>query len=246
VPNFYGPPAPATLLSIAGGAAVGLPGDFLFLDESGDLGSAAGSTEIFAIGILHLRSRDALKRAIKRARKKSLGRNAHLNELKWSQSSEAVRSAVIAQVVREASQIAGISACVIEKSWINDRLARRREEVRYNYAVRLALEKGLLFDEAAKGRRIHLMIDARNRRATETLTEYVRLLIANDELSCDMAVAANDSMKSPQLQAADFAVGAIYAAYAHNDWRYLNVLRRAGIRVELRSLKKKRQLPEAS
>ncbi len=131
--------------------AVGLPGDFLFLDESGDLGSAPCSTEIFAIGILHLRSRDALKRAIKRARRKSLGRRSPLNELKWSQSSEKVRRAVIPQIAREASQIAGISACVINKRWINDRLARRREEVRYNYAVRLALEKGSLFGEAARG-----------------------------------------------------------------------------------------------
>lgn len=220
-----------------------LPGDFLFLDESGDLGSARGSTKFFAIGIVHLKSREALKRAIKRARRKSLGRRAPLNELKWSQSSEKVRRAVIAQIVREASQISGISACVIDKRWIDDRLARRREEVRYNYAVRLALEKGSLFGETARGKSIHLTIDARNRRATETLTEYVQLLMDNDELPCSVAVAAEDSTRSPQLQATDFAIGAIYTAYAHDEWRYLNAIRKSGIRVELRVLKKKTPAP---
>jgi uncharacterized protein DUF3800 len=222
---------------------VGLPGNFLFLDESGDLGSAAGSTPVFAIGILHLNSRDALKRVIKRARRKSLGRSAPRNEMKWSQSSDRVRMAVIGQIVREASQIEGVSACVIDKRWINTTLARRREEVRYNYAVRFALEKGGLFAASAKGRKIFLVIDARNRRATETLTEYVELLIANDEMPCAVAVTSDDSARRPQLQAADFVIGSIYSAYAHGDWRYLNVLKEGGIRVELRILKKKTPAP---
>jgi hypothetical protein len=139
---------------------VELPGDFLFLDESGDLGSAAGSTPVFAIGILHLNSRDALKRAIKRARRKSLGRHSPLNEMKWSQSSDSVRTEVIRQIVREAPGVAGVSACVIDKQWINTKLARRREEVRYNYALRFALEKGGLFGASTEGRKIHLAIDA--------------------------------------------------------------------------------------
>jgi hypothetical protein len=222
---------------------VGLPGDFLFLDESGDLGSAAGRTPIFAIGILHLNARDTLKRAIKRARRKSLGRHAPLNEMKWSQSSDRVRMAVIGQIVREASQIAGVSACVIDKQWISTTLARRREEVRYNYAVRFALEKGGLFVASAKGRRIHLAIDARNRRATDTLTEYVELLMANDEIPCIVGVTSDDSARRPQLQAADFVIGSIYSAYAHGDWRYLNALKDGGIRVELRTLKKKTPAP---
>lgn len=205
-----------------------LPGDFLFLDESGDLGSAAGSTPVFAIGILHLDSRDALKRAIKRARRKSLGRSAQSNEMKWSQSSARVRMAVIGQIVREASQIAGVSACVIDKQWINRSFAKRREEVRYNYAVRFALEKGGLFAAGAKGRRIHLAIDARNRRATDTLTEYVELLMTNNELPCTVVVSSDDSARRPQLQAADFVIGSIYSAYAHGEWRYLNALRDGG------------------
>ncbi len=220
-----------------------LPGDFLFLDESGDLGSAVGSTPVFAIGILHLSARDALKRTIKRARRKSLGHLASLNEMKWSQSSARVRMAVINQIAREASHIVGISACVIDKQWANATLGRRREEVRYNYAVRLALEKGGLFAASARRRRIELTIDARNRRATDTLTEYVQLLMSNDELSCVVTVSAGDSARSPQLQAADFVIGSIYAAYSHGDWQYLNALKGGGITVELRTLKKKTPAP---
>ncbi len=151
--------------------------------------------------------------------------------------------AVIGQIAREASQIAGVSACVIDKQWVNATIARRREEVRYNYAVRLALEKGGLFAPSASNRRIHLTIDARNRRATDTLTEYVQLLMANDEMPCIVAVASDDSARSPQLQAADFVIGSIYAAYAHGDWQYLNALRNGGIWVELRTLKNKTPAP---
>lgn len=151
--------------------------------------------------------------------------------------------AVIHQISREASCIAGVSACVIDKQWINAKLARRREEVRYNYAVRLALEKGGLFAASAQGRRIQLTIDARNRRATETLTEYVQLLMANDEIRCTVAIAAEDSARNPQLQAADFVIGSIFTAYAHHDWRYLNALKSRGIAVEIRTLKKKTPAP---
>jgi hypothetical protein len=184
-----------------------------------------------------------LKRAVKRARRKSLGRHAPLNEMKWSQSSDRVRIEVIGQIVREASLVAGVSACVIDKQWINTTLARRREEVRYNYALRFALEKGGLFDASTRNRKIHLAIDARNRRATDTLIEYVELLMANEEIASTVTVTAYDSARSPQLQAADFVVGSIYSAYAHGDWRYLNALRDGGIRIELRVLKKKAPAP---
>jgi hypothetical protein len=81
------------------------------------------------------------------------------------------------------------------------------------------------------------------RRATDTLTEYMELLMANDEIPCTVAIAAEDSARSPQLQATDFVIGSIYAAYAHGDWRYLNALRSRGIVVELRTLKKKTPAP---
>jgi len=223
--------------------SIELPGDFLFLDESGDVGTSERSTPIFTVGILHLGSSSALSRAIKRARKKSLGRHAPVNELKWSQSSDRVRLAVIEQICRESSQIAGVSAAVIDKRWINPSLARRREDVRYNYAVRLAMEKGGLFEPSKRGRRIQLTIDARNRRATETLTEYADLLMSSEDLACAVSVVAGDSQRIPQLQCADFVVGAIYAAYAHKEWTYFNVLRKAGIEISLRVLKKKTPAP---
>jgi len=184
-----------------------------------------------------------LARVIKRARRKALGRRAPANELKWSGSSERVRTAVIEQICRDAGQIAGISAAVIEKAWIQPRLARRKEDIRYNYAVRFAMEKGGLFDSSCRGRRVRLTIDARNRRATETLSEYVALLRSNDELACDVTVSGADSARFPQLQVADFAVGAIYAAYAHKRWHYLNALKKAGIAVMLRALKMKTPAP---
>lgn len=219
-----------------------LPGNFLFLDESGDLGFVKGSTPVFVVGILHLKSANALHRAMKRARRKSLGRHAPPNELKWSASRPAVRFAVLEQIVREAHMICGVSACVVDKPWINPTFAKRREEVRYNYAVRIAMEQGGLFDPSMQGRRVCLTVDARSRRATETLAEYVDLLSGN-ELPCSLELVSDDSARSPQLQAADFVVGAIYSAYAHLEWQYLNFLRGSGILTELRVLRKREPAP---
>jgi hypothetical protein len=221
------------------GGLMKLPGDFLFLDESGDLGTGERSSPVFVIGILHLRSADALKRVIKRARQKTLGRHAPMNELKWSGNSEAVRIAVLEQILRESAQIQGVSACIVEKGWINTNYASRLEAKRYNYAVRFALEKGGLFDITAKGRKFTLIIDGRNARATTTLRDYISLLIMRGELPCELDIRAEGSERSPQLQATDHITGALFAAYAHGDWRYLNLLQRGGICVRRRVLKKK-------
>ena len=146
---------------------------------------------------------------------------------------------------RERSLISGISACVIDKTRMDKAFTKRREEVRYNYAVRLALETGGLFATKAK-RRIQLTIDARNRRATDILREYVELLMANGEISCLLSLASKDSSASPQLQAADFVIGSIYTAYAHGDWKYVNALRKGGVYIEVRLLKSRTPAPEAS
>jgi len=219
---------------------IDLPGDFLFLDESGDLGLGEKSTPVFVAGILHLTSSSALSRTIKRARKASLGRNAPKSELKWSNCRDEVRRAVIEQICREKEHIAGISAAVIEKGWISTIHASRAADVRYNFAVRLAMEQGQLLNPSVR-KRVRLTIDARNRRATETLTEYVELLTATDEICCSVKVIAEDSERIPQLQAADFAVGAIYHAYAHGEWRFLNRIRGDGIAVKIRTLRAKKK-----
>gem|GEM_PF-2964436 len=84
-----------------------LPGAFLFLDESGDPGTSAQSTPVFVIAILHLKSADALKRAVSRARKKFLRARRPRNEVKWSNSNPEIKSAVFDQILREVDQIAG-------------------------------------------------------------------------------------------------------------------------------------------
>lgn len=213
-----------------------LPGDFLYLDESGDLGIGADCTPAFVIAILHLRSETALARVAKRARRRALGKGAPLNELKWSLSSPAVRWAVVEQIRRERHQVSGISAVAMDKGWINPAHAQRSGDVRYNYAVRLALEKGNLFGPLQRGRRIKLTVDARNARATASLAEYVSVLAAGGELCCELTVRGADSLRTPQLQAADFVAGTIFSAYARDDWKFLNAIKDAGIEVSLRRL----------
>lgn len=213
-----------------------LPGDYLFLDESGDLGIGSGCTPAFVIAILHLRSASTLARVAKRARLRSLGRGAPLNELKWSGTSPAVRWAVIEEICRERQAVVGVSAVAMDKGWINPAHAQRSGDVRYNFAVRLALEKGNLLGPFQRGRRVTLTVDARNARATASLAEYVAILSAAGEIACELSVRGADSLGTPQLQAADFIAGAIYSAYARGDWRYLDALKAAKIEVSLRRL----------
>jgi hypothetical protein len=218
-----------------------MPGDFLYLDESGDLGLGRDSSPFFVVGILHLDSEDALRRVIKRARKRALGR-ARKNEMKWSSSSSSVREAVIEQIVRESSHIAGVSACAIEKSWINPSHAQRKPDVRYNFAAKIALEQGMLFDAGRPPKSLTLTLDARNRRATESMSEYLDLLERNGELCCRVKVRAEGSAKIPQLQIADFVVGSLYEAVAYGRWNAVRKLEQAGIVVNLRILRGKKML----
>ena len=124
----------------------------------------------------------------------------------------------------------------MEKGWISATHAQRRLDIRYNYAVKLALEKGNLFGPMQRGRRITLTVDARNARATASLAEYVEILTAGAEICCNLSVLGADSLKVPQLQAADFIAGAIHSAYGYGQWEYLNAIRNAGIEVSLRRL----------
>lgn len=224
-------------------AAYELPGEFLYLDESGDLGVSDRSTPVFVIALLHLRTRDALGRVIKRARRKGLGRGARTNELKWSNSGDHLRAAVIAEICAERRSIVGVSGCVIHKTWFNDQFRNRHEEIRYNYAVRFAMEKGGVFLPSASGKRIEMTIDARNRRATERMRRYLEQFQRSGILRCVVKLDAANSARLAQLQAADFVAGAIYSAYAHNDWRYLDRVRSSGIEVRLRVPRKKKPAP---
>lgn len=214
-----------------------LPGDFLFLDESGDLGLGAESTPYFVVGILHLRSESALQRCAKRARRRKLGRKSPKGELKWSTSQPEVRLAMIDEICRAGELVAGVSAAVLEKRWINQEHAKRKPDIRYNFAARIAMEQGGLFDKE-KAKRLILTIDQRNPRATESMREHLELLSMSGALCCNVTLRSRDSQGSPQLQAADFAVGAIYSAYALNEWRYFNRLKAGGVQFDLRVLRR--------
>lgn len=220
-----------------------LAGDFLYLDESGDTGLGPRSTPYFAIAVLFLRTESALSRVMRRAHKKVLGRGARVTELKWSSSSDELRRAVIDQICKEGHLIGGIAAAVMEKTWINAAHAQRKEYTRYNFCARLALEKGGLFSSGAAGRAVSLVIDGRNRRATEAPTEYMGLLECSGELPCSVGVKAKDSCAVPQLQAVDFLAGAVCAAFIRGDWSYYKLLRGASVQIEVRMLRGKTPAP---
>ncbi len=223
-----------------------LPGAFLFLDESGDPGTSAQSTPVFVIAILHLKSADALERAVSRARKKFLRARRPRNEVKWSNSNPEIKSAVFDQILREVDQIAGVSACLMEKKWMNPKFSGNAVDVRYNFAVRVALEQSNLFDPSAAGRPVTLTIDLRSRQSAQRLERYLQAL--QEPPAVPRPVEPRDSIRCAQLQAADFIAGAIYTAYAQRDWRYLNLLKKKRIEIRLRHLKPKNksQPPGAS
>ncbi len=172
-----------------------------------------------------------------------MGSRAKKNELKWSNSNPELRAAVIEQICRERTHIVGVSGCVIHKTWFNEQFRSRHEEIRYNYAVRFAMEKAGMFETRARGKRIALTIDARNQRATERLRQYLKQFEQNGMLACAVNLEAKDSAHHAQLQVVDFIAGAIYAAYAHDDWTYLNRLRDDKIEVSLRVPRKKKPAP---
>lgn len=155
-------------------------------------------------------------------------------EIKWSNSSPAVRLAMLEEVVKAGQLVAGVSACVMEKGWANPAHASRGTNIRYNYAARIAMEKGGLFLPERK-KRIILTIDQRNIAATDSMREHLETLKDLGELCCDVELRAGDSQEMEALQAVDFVAGAITAAYTTGEWKYVNFLKRGGITFAIRA-----------
>lgn len=145
--------------------------------------------------------------------------------------------AMIDEICKAGELVAGVSAAVLDKRWINQEHAKRKPDIRYNFAARIAMEKGGLF-EVTRAKRLTLTIDQRNPRATESMREHLDLLSLSGALCCNVTLQSKDSQRSPQLQAADFAVGAVYSAYSSGEWRYLNRLKAGGLEVALRVLRR--------
>jgi hypothetical protein len=128
----------------------------------------------------------------------------------------------------------------MEKKWMNPKFSGNAVDVRYNFAVRVALEQGNLFDPSAAGRSITLTTGLRSRQSAQRLERYLQALQEKNHLLCRVQLEPRDSIRCPQLQAADFIPGAIYTAYAQRDRRYLNLLKKKRIEVRLRHLKPKK------
>ena len=202
---------------------VTLPGDFLFLDESGDPGMAPGSSPVLVVSILHLTAESALTRAIKRARKKTA--TAPRNEMKWATSDDRVRTAVFREIVADAALVAGISAGVVGKA-----PERPGGEPLYRAALEKALGGGNLMGPLPRGQRAVLTVDAGGPYVLGVLGKLGQA----GRLASGLVVREGDSEAIPQLQAADFVAGAIFAEAARRDGRFVEILRTAGIRVSIR------------
>lgn len=202
---------------------MGLPGSFLFLDESGDPGRGPGGSPALVVAILHLESEAPLSRLIKRVRQRERRRKSgkrHLppGEIKWNLSPPEIREAVLRELVRDSGLISGVSAGFAVKTsggpWGPDL---------YRKVATAALTAGMVLDTPASEKRIRLTVDG----PPSNITAFFSWLSV--ESFPTLTVRAADSEAVPELQAVDFVAGAVFTAVFHREARYLNILENGGI-----------------
>lgn len=194
--------------------------DYIFLDESGDLGfSRKGSSKYFLIATMMVRNNIPIRRLVKKTRKKMLKQKRKgPSELKANKSSSEIRRYVLNLLSQEDIKICCV---VINKNKVYKYLRKRKEKL-YNYIVKhilINIEPFLSHD-------VNIVIDKRCRKrlVRQDLNNYIKKVI-NLNNRMNIRVSHIDSQKSEELQALDFICWSIFRKYEHDDISYYEIIK---------------------
>lgn len=184
-----------------------------YIDESGDLGFAPGSSRYFVIGVVCVDSDEQklIKRYVRRFRaKKGLGRKVELH----ASETKTVDRVHFCQGL--ARLPCSIHYLVLNKAKIKPEL-RRDKNILYNFLCGLVLPPLMSVMQQAT---IHM--DCRNIKVASgnSLHDYLRVKLWGEmNASVDVQFGYFDSRESEGIQAADLVANAVYRRYERGDSR---------------------------
>jgi tRNA A37 threonylcarbamoyltransferase TsaD len=192
----------------------------IYIDESGDLGFAPGSSKFFVIVCLVTQcTKSALiKRCVRKFKKnKKLSANV---ELKASNTKLAYRN----EFCRSLSQLpCSVHYIVVDKSNVRPEL-RRDTNILYNYMAGL-----LMAPVMAKMDNALVHLDSRTIKVASgnSLSEYLRIKLWYEmKSSVNVEFAYLDSRKCLGIQAADMVSNAVFRYYENKDSSGIKLLQK--------------------
>ena len=187
---------------------------YLFIDESGNLGFGEKSGKFFIITLLLTDDEVPLSRILKGVRKR-LGK-PKLFELKAAKSSDVVRETVLNGLVKENVQILTI---ILNKNKVLPKLQKKKDKL-YNYVAGQILNELTILDE-----NVNIICDKRSgkRVIRQDFDNYIlnKLLVKKDGIR----ISHFESYNSAGLQAVDFVSWAIFRKHEYGDERFYNIIR---------------------
>lgn len=185
---------------------------YIYLDESGNLGFTPKSGEYFIVAALCCKTEKDVNRCIKNART-GLGKKYKSVEMKSSNSSDATKRRVLECIAKRDVSIAYIA---LKKDWVHSHL-REKKNVIHSYAFGQLLTNTMRCYEPTKTK---IVIDKfLNYDQIEEFNKCISLKIPYDADIEHVSSKANDGIK-----AVDFVAGAINRKYWHDDETFYKII----------------------
>jgi hypothetical protein len=185
----------------------------IFIDESGDLGFSAFSSEYFLVVAVRVpddKTNFAYSRIIKKVRERVLKKKLkELPELKFSNSSDLIRKEVLFRVTR---LNVSIYALIIKKEYTKSDL-KENIRVLYNYLIKILLESALR--EINRKENLFIFLDkCMPFSKIENFEDYIKTEFYSLYSSVPKLLINHDnSIQNGGLQATDFVCGAFGYKY---------------------------------
>ncbi|MGV8177006.1 MAG: DUF3800 domain-containing protein [Candidatus Bilamarchaeaceae archaeon] len=191
--------------------------EFLFIDESGDLGKLG--TKYFTIVVLAIHEPKHLVRIIKQARERKLKKKLkELPELKANNSDDHVRKYILEKIN---ACDCSISAVVIPKDKIREYLFDHKNKL-YNYLCGILMEQISLNVDI-----VDITIDKRdnNKLLRDDFNNYIEGKIKGRRKEIKVCIKHLESHSSNELQAVDFVAWAVHRKFTYGDSQYYDIIK---------------------
>ena len=188
--------------------------NYIYLDESGNLGFTEKSTEYFVVAALCCAEMKTVDRCIKRARS-GLSKKYKKNEMKFSNSTDATRRRVLECISRLDVSIAYLS---LDKNWVDVHL-QNNPQVIHRFMFGQLLTNILNSNPTVSRTKIVVDKYLDYNRAKE-FNEYIQ-----KKISIRGDIEHVSSQSNNGIQAVDFVVGAIHRTYRNKDNSFHNLIK---------------------
>jgi len=194
---------------------------FVFIDESGDIGTSEGSSNHFIMCALATQNQKEIKRALKKIRKGVLGSTLKkIPELKWSESPKKVKLAILKELAKLDNNLWYVCLCKREIK------TQKGGEPIYDNTINNLIE----LISNIKARKIEIVIDRFIPRSKQHKfnDKLISNCVAEREklgmVETEITIKHSTGQENPCLQAVDFVCGAIYNKYERGDSSYFDII----------------------